>query len=162
AYVTCEADDTLVAVDVKTGKVRRRFKVGQAPRGVSVHPLTGRIRVVCHDEKVVWEQHGEDREPKKVPISPQPEGNFARASNIELVKVGRKTLYQVAARPYGLFTHGQSIFENEPREEARPDRGAFDPVLDIDYTQTGLDLVAHTRARWFTPTARAENNRVFT
>jgi YVTN family beta-propeller protein len=161
-YVTCEADDILVAVDATGGKVKYRFKVGQAPRGLSIDPQTGGISVVCHDEKVLWVRQGEHVTPKKVPIPPQPEGNFARATNIELVKVGDKTQYQRAARPYGLFTYGESIRDKKASREEGPWRTAFDPVLDIDYSQTGMDLVVHTRARWSRPIADAENPRVFT
>jgi YVTN family beta-propeller protein len=162
AYVTCEADDTLVGVDVTVWKVKQRFKVGQAPRGVSVDPRTGQISVVCHDEKVLWTRTGEPAVTMKVPIPPQPEGNCARASTIELVKVKGKTRYQKASRPYGLFTPGEAIGEGGQAPDKESERTAFNPQLDFNYSQTGMDLVAHTRARWQTPIVRAEKNRVFT
>ncbi|HMF20141.1 MAG TPA: c-type cytochrome [Gemmataceae bacterium] len=172
AYVTCEADDTLVLVDVLKRKVLRRFKVGQAPRGVAVHPRTGHIRVVCHDARELWTLTA-DGEARQEPLPPQPEGNFARASSFEIT-FGDEPGYTVTPRPYGLFTHGQSVFDQKPSNDRtkllmqvaqRPqqaDRSAFNPVLDIDLSRTSMDMVAHTRARWFTPTAQAPEGRIFT
>jgi YVTN family beta-propeller protein len=181
AYVTCEADDTLVAVDLKTRRVKQRFKVGQAPRGVSIDPQTGRIRVVCHDEKVLWTQTADGKgAPKKEPLPPQPEGNYARATNLDLL-LGKDAFYRHVSRPSGLFTPGQSIFdpptppainvgsEELPRlkkREAKPpagsERTAFNPALDLDTSVTGMDLVAHTRPRWFVPMVSAPDRRMFT
>lgn len=166
AYVTCEADDTVVAVDVAARKVKRTFKVGQAPRGIAIDPVNMVINVVCHDEKVLWTMNTSGIV-KKTPLPPQPEGNFARASNLELV-LGEKNGYRQTARPFNLFTGGQSIFDM--KKSLQPSsippldnqRTAFNPTLDIDYSSTRMDLVAHTRPRWFTPTAHAQEGRVFT
>jgi YVTN family beta-propeller protein len=171
AYVTCEADDTLVAVDVAARKVTQTFKVGQAPRGVAVDPTTGLIRVVCHDAKVLWTQDAKGQS-RKIPIPPQPEGNYARASNFELV-LGAQATYRVGPRPFNLFLPGQSVFEprqaaggpNQPAPPSsppQPGRTAFNPTLDLDLGRNGMDLVAHTRPRWFTPTVSAQDGRVFT
>lgn len=166
AYVTCEADDVLVAVDVKAQRVRRVIKVGQSPRGVAVDPRTGNISVVCHDDKALWTIHADKGGAKIEPIPPQPEGNYARVRNLELVR-GEQAYYRQASRPAGLYTHGTSIFVPEPLTATRfanvvRQEGAFNPVFDFDLTRTGMDLVAHTRARWFTPTVQASEGRVFT
>jgi YVTN family beta-propeller protein len=188
AYVTCEADDTLVAVDVAARKVQWTFRVGQAPRGVSIDPDTELIQVVCHDEKVLWSQNSRG-DTWTEPIPPQPEGNFARASNFELIFGKDEATYRQAPRPFNLFTRGQSIFDsmfalaspdNGPNGvAARPNNGlkefaarfagmgmveraAFNPLFDLDYSRTGMDLVAHTRPRWFIPTGTAADGRVFT
>src|SRR5438445_311769 len=55
---------------------------------------------------------------KKEPIPPQPEGNFARASNLELVAAGGANYRQVP-RPFNLFTRGQSIFAAIAIQEAK-------------------------------------------
>ncbi len=174
AYVTCEADDTLVAVDVAERKVLRRFKVGQAPRGVAVDPHTGFIRVVCHDAKELWTLSPTGYAQQE-PLPPQPEGNFARAST--QLTLGDKPGYSFVPRPFGLFTGGQSINDPKPAKidpndpnTAReflatlgPERTtAFNPVFEIEPSRTSMDMVAHTRARWFIPTAQAPEGRIFT
>jgi YVTN family beta-propeller protein len=163
AYVTCEADDTLVAVDIAARKVKRTFNVGQSPRGVSVDPRTGLIHVVCHDDMVLWTQNVNGNS-QKDPLPPQPEGNFARASNLELIFTN-KAAYRQYPRPFNLFTRGQSIFDPKPARfnaTLDPQRTAFNPLIDHDYTRTNMDLVAHTRPRWFLPTAGAPEGRIFT
>src|SRR5262249_38045148 len=49
-FVTCEADDTLVVVDLPGRSVRQRHRIGQAPRGLAVEPDGSRVYVACHDE----------------------------------------------------------------------------------------------------------------
>lgn len=168
AYVSCEADDSLVAVDVKAQRVQRVVKVGQSPRGVAVDPRTGLISVVCHDDKTLWTLHPDKGGTKVEPIPPQPEGNYARARNLELVR-GERAYYRQISRPAGLFSHGDSIFNPRPPAgksasllEAIRHDGAFNPVFDFELSRTGMDLVAHTRARWFTPTVQAPEGRIFT
>jgi YVTN family beta-propeller protein len=172
AYVTCEADDTLVVVDVLERKVLRQFKVGQAPRGVAVHPRTGHIRVVCHDARELWTL-SPSGDARQEPLPPQPEGNFARASSFEIT-LGDQPGYTMMPRPYGLFTQGQSVFDQKPSNDRtkvfqqvvfgspQRERTAFNPVLDINPFRTNVDMVAHTRARWFMPTAQAPEGRIFT
>ena len=171
AYVTCEADDTVVAVDVVKRRVVREFKVGQAPRGLAVDPRAGFIQVVCHDARELWTLSPSGYAHQK-PLPPQPEGNFARVSTLELT-LGDEPGYKIVQRPYGLFTQGQSVFDPKPSTDPKkivkqpilppqPERTAFNPVFDIDLFSTSMDLVAHTRARWFTPTAQAPEGRIFT
>src|SRR5262249_44376107 len=68
---------------------------------------------------------------------------------------------------------GQSVFDPKPSVDPKkiakqpivqpqPERTAFNPVFDIDLSRTSMDLVVHTRARWFTPTAQAPEGRIFT
>jgi YVTN family beta-propeller protein len=159
AYVTCEADDTVVAVEVATRKVKRTYRVGQAPRGIGLDPKTGRLLVVCHDARQLWTLDPGTGQSREAQIPPQPEGNFARATNLELVFPSG--VYRPGARPYGLFTPGEG-----PAASGRlphdPRRTAFNPMLDLDYSRSGMDLVAHTRPRWFTSTVRADQGRIFT
>ncbi len=159
AYVTCEADDTLVVVDVAKKKVDRVFKVPQSPRGVSVNPGDGFIQVVCHDANVLWQQ----RFARSVPIPPQPEGNFARASSPKLDVEGDGS-YLLSPRPFDLFMRGKSSGPNISLRVGSPDprRTAFNPMIDLDYAQSNMDLVAHTRPLWFIPTAQAPQGRIFT
>ena len=177
AYVTCEADDTLVAVDVATRSVRQVFKVGQAPRGVAVDPETGLIQVVCHDENVLWSMHFATGQVWKDPIPPQPEGNFARASNLELAVGERNTTYEQIPRPHGLFGRGESlsnpksmsqlsrtnILRARRSDSSAAGRTAFSPMLDLDLSRTGMDLVVDTQPRLAcAPTKNAPGGRVFT
>jgi hypothetical protein len=50
AWVTCEADDTLVAVAEDDFMVRRRIAIGQSPRRLAVWPDGSAVYVACHDE----------------------------------------------------------------------------------------------------------------
>jgi YVTN family beta-propeller protein len=175
AYVTCEADDTLVAVDVAARQVSRVYKVGQAPRGVSIDPDTELIQVVCHDAKVLWRRNYYGYTWNE-PIPPQPEGNFARASNLQLIVGNNEAAYRQAPRPFNLFTRGQSLLNLQPAPVSpmsattgtllaglgMQERTAFNPMIDLEYTRTSMDLVAHSRPRWFIPTVKAPEGRVFT
>jgi DNA-binding beta-propeller fold protein YncE len=49
-WVTCEADDTLVAVAADNFTVRRRIPIGQSPRRLAVWPDGSAVYVACHDE----------------------------------------------------------------------------------------------------------------
>lgn len=171
AYVTCEGDDTLVAVDIAKRQVVKKFKVGQAPRGVAVDPYKGYIQVVCHDSRELWMLTPSGHAHQQ-PLPPQPEGNFARASTQEL-RPGDDPGYVQMPRPYGLFTPGHSVFDAKPSDDitklterrvllTRAERTAFNPVLDIDLSSTSMHMVAHTRARWFTPMAHVPEGRMFT
>jgi YVTN family beta-propeller protein len=165
AYVSCEADDTVVAVDLAAEQVKKVFKVGQAPRGLAIDPSTGLIHVVCHDAKALYKLTPAMGRSTGEPIPPQPEGNFARATNVELIG-GSQFGYKPTRRPYGLFTPGVSVFDPQPAAATsgfqRSQRTAFSPMLDLDYARTGMDMVAHTRPRWFTPTTKAPDSRIFT
>jgi YVTN family beta-propeller protein len=52
-FVTCEADDALVRVDLEKRAVSGRWAVGQAPRGIVVLPALGRVFVACHDAQTL-------------------------------------------------------------------------------------------------------------
>src|SRR5262249_727907 len=169
AYVSCEADDTVVAVDLAAEQVKKVFKVGQAPRGLAVDPSTGLVHVVCHDAKALYKLTPATGKSTGDLIPPQPEGNFARASNVELITSASQFGYKPARRPYGLFPPGVSVLDPAAAASApalaqafgQP-RTAFSPMTDLDYARTGMDMVAHTRPRWFTPTTKAPDGRMFT
>jgi YVTN family beta-propeller protein len=160
AYVTCEADDTVTAVDVATRTIKRTFKVGQAPGGIAPDAGGKNLLVVCRDDRTLWTLNPLTGQSTKTPLPPQPEGNFVRASNLELV-LDPNPAYRVAPRPFGLFTPGTQIANATPLP-VDPARTAFNPTLDINYSFSNMDLVAHTRPRWFTPTVRADQGRIFT
>jgi cytochrome c553 len=161
AYVTCEADDTLVAVDVVARAVHNVFQVAQAPRGVAVDPVSGSIEVVCHDEKILWKRN-QTGVVSRVPLPPQPEGNYARASNIDLVVDAQVAVHRQRPRPFNLFTGGHSLDSTPKPPTSDPRHTAFNPTRDLNTSRTSMDLVAHTRPRWFISTVHAPDKRVFT
>jgi DNA-binding beta-propeller fold protein YncE len=49
-WVTCEADDTLVAVAADDFTIRQRIPIGRSPRRLAVRPDGSAVYVACHDE----------------------------------------------------------------------------------------------------------------
>jgi YVTN family beta-propeller protein len=61
-YVTCEGDDTLVAVDRNKMIVRRRTAIGRRPHGLAVDPRGQRVYVACREETDLrWYDPATDR-----------------------------------------------------------------------------------------------------
>jgi hypothetical protein len=60
-----------------------------------VDPRSGHLRVVCHDDQALWTVDPATGKCSRTPLGPQPEGNFARATNVELVfgELGDKASY---------------------------------------------------------------------
>jgi len=52
-FVSCEADDTLVRIDLKKNAVTARWRVKQGPRGVVALPSGSRVFVACHDDRSI-------------------------------------------------------------------------------------------------------------
>jgi YVTN family beta-propeller protein len=155
-YVTCEEDDTLVAIDREKHTVRRRIRLPQAPRGLALGPGGTRLYIACRDASVICTVEIATDLVRPLPVP-------ARPDRIVLLQEGYVLALAEAAGEasiLSLHTRGETILHNSLAALCWP--GGSAPGLRGLALGPRRPLVAYQKPRFQIPATQVAQGWVFT
>jgi YVTN family beta-propeller protein len=154
AWVACEADDSLVAVDPARAAVRRRVPIGQSPRDLVVTPDGSRVYVACHDEGLYCYQVASGKVEKE----------FARygLERVLLAPDAREIYLLAPNGPEGSTLFRQSLGGGLRLTSPLSGRSNARGLAVLARQDSRFEFVVHQRPRNHVPTTQVAQGWVFT